>query len=419
MRVTDSRLDLAASHTLTTSLDAHRQVSAWDRTGRVELTDDVKVTLSGADASAVLHDEAGRFAGHGSHGIGWGAAAGAGLGRGLGHAGLAGHGQALGSGLRPSALLATRLASAVPATTDGTAETDDEPLSALSADQRAWLLLLRMTGDEDAAARLATRLAAIARATSGTGDFAARMDHLVAQYAASGAAAGATGGSGGGTQAPAEDWGYREDVSVKVTEVEATSFHAAATVQTADGRSIDVRAAFDLVRAESTEVGASVRLGAAAHDPLVLAVGGGAPSLGAGTQQVDVDNDGTGDAVAALAPGSAYLVRDLNGNGVVDAGSELFGPATEDGFGELAALDQDGNGWVDEGDAAFTQLSLWTGVQGAALTSLKAAGVGALATDHVSTPYQYGAATGVLTASSIFLYEDGRAGISGELELYA
>jgi hypothetical protein len=174
-----------------------------------------------------------------------------------------------------------------------------------------------------------------------------------------------------------------------------------------------------MVRTSITEITASVRKGAAAHDPLALSFTTTAPSLGAGTQRVDVDADGDAETVAALASGTAYLVRDLNGNGLVDDGSELFGPTTQDGYGELAALDTDGSSWIDEGDAAFTQLSLWNGREGSALAPLAQAGVGALATRSIATQYTYGAGTGRIAASSIFLYEDGRAGFTGELELYA
>jgi hypothetical protein len=245
----------------------------------------------------------------------------------------------------------------------------------------------------------------------GADDIAAVLDRVVAQVGNAASEAKAA--------PPQESWGYREDISVTVAEREAVSFQAAATVKTADGREIQVAAAFEMVRSSVTTIEASVRKGAALHDPLALSFTTAAPSVGGGSQLVDVDNDGEAESVAALAPGTAYLVRDRNGNGVVDDGSELFGPATQDGFGELAALDADTSGWVDEGDAAFAQLSLWNGEAGSALTSLAQAGVGALATRNVATQYAYGATTGTLAASSIFLYEDGRAGFTGELELYA
>jgi hypothetical protein len=56
-----------------------------------------------------------------------------------------------------------------------------------------------------------------------------------------------------------------------------------------------------------------------------------------------------------VAGSSAHLAIDANNNGRIDDGSELFGPTSGDGFGELAALDDDGNGWVDESDAAYVK----------------------------------------------------------------
>jgi hypothetical protein len=55
-------------------------------------------------------------------------------------------------------------------------------------------------------------------------------------------------------------------------------------------------------------------------------------------------------AAAATWPSTATTT------GRIDSGSELFGPATGSGFGELAALDGDGNGWIDENDDAFARL---------------------------------------------------------------
>ncbi|MEI7744093.1 MAG: EF-hand domain-containing protein, partial [Chloroflexota bacterium] len=218
---------------------------------------------------------------------------------------------------------------------------------------------------------------------------------------------------------PAQGWGYREDTTVRVAEHEQVAFAAAATVTTADGRQINIEAAFAMARDQVMTESTSLRAGDAARDPLVLALGGGAPSLGSGTSAVDVNNDGTAEQVASLATGSVYLVRDLNGNGIVDNGSEMFGPATNSGYGELSALDSDRNGWIDEGDAAFAGLGVWSGEAGAAIQSLASAGVGALATASAVTPFSYASGGGSLSASSIFLYENGGAGISGDLNLVA
>jgi len=83
--------------------------------------------------------------------------------------------------------------------------------------------------------------------------------------------------------------------------------------------------------------------------------------------QFDLDGDGDLDRVGWVGANDGLLVRDLNGNGFIDGGQELFGDATQladgslaqDGFQALAALDQDGDGWVSAADAGFGQLSVW------------------------------------------------------------
>jgi len=63
----------------------------------------------------------------------------------------------------------------------------------------------------------------------------------------------------------------------------------------------------------------------------------------------------------------AFIVRDLNGNGVIDSGAELFGNGTKrpdgsrfpNGFAALAALDANGDGRIDARDPAFAELQLW------------------------------------------------------------
>jgi hypothetical protein len=93
-----------------------------------------------------------------------------------------------------------------------------------------------------------------------------------------------------------------------------------------------------------------------------------------------------------VAPETPWLVRDVNGNGRVDDGSELFGSNTrlpdgrvaKDGFEALAALDENHDGVVDAKDPAFSRLLLWRDVNGDKrsspdeLETLSAAGVRAL-----------------------------------------
>ena len=71
--------------------------------------------------------------------------------------------------------------------------------------------------------------------------------------------------------------------------------------------------------------------------------------------------------VGWVGRGDGLLVVDLNGNGRIDNGRELFGSASAlagggtaaNGFQALAQYDSNGDGQVDARDAAFATLRLW------------------------------------------------------------
>lgn len=226
-----------------------------------------------------------------------------------------------------------------------------------------------------------------------------------------------------GTAAPARaGWGFRYDRSETTVEREATSFAAQAEVTTADGRTIAVQTQLTMEHTQVLSSELHVRTGDAAPvDPLVLNLSGGAASF-SGKTAFDVDADGERETVARLAPGSAYLALDRNGNGKVDSGAELFGPSTGSGFGELAALDQDQNGWIDEGDATFGALRLWSPGSGA-LQTLQAAGVGAISTRSAATRFDVrdagGAVQATIARTGLYLREDGTAGTVQHVDLVA
>ena len=92
----------------------------------------------------------------------------------------------------------------------------------------------------------------------------------------------------------------------------------------------------------------------------------------------DLDSDGTREKLP-LVSGSGFAF-DRNANGRIDDGRELFGPASGDGFSELARLDDDANGWIDEADAAWSQLRVWRpdAAGKGSVRSLSEVGVGAL-----------------------------------------
>ena len=108
---------------------------------------------------------------------------------------------------------------------------------------------------------------------------------------------------------------------------------------------------------------------------------------------------------------------------MISDGLELFGPATDNGFGELAKLDNDGNSWIDENDPIFEDLLVWMGAGGEEeqLISLREAGVGAISVAHAGTEFTLedddGHVQGVVRATGLFLMENGEPKALQELDL--
>lgn len=225
----------------------------------------------------------------------------------------------------------------------------------------------------------------------------------------------------------AAGYGVEYDYHESYTEIEQTSFSASGTVRTADGREISFSLELSMSRSYYQESNVSLRVGDAARktDPLVLNFSGTATQLTDQRFAFDLDADGDKEQINFVAPGSGFLVFDRNQDGKVNNGSELFGPSTNNGFGELAKLDDDHNGWIDENDAAFTKLQVWTRDSGGQdqLHSLAAAGVGAIALSSINTPFDLktndNGLLGQIRSSGIFLQEDGAAGTIQHIDLTA
>lgn len=207
-------------------------------------------------------------------------------------------------------------------------------------------------------------------------------------------------------------------------EAETTRFSTQGVVRTADGREVAFRLDLEMSRYYREEVAVSFRAGDAARkDPLVINFDGNAAQLTDQRFQFDLDADGTQESIAMLATGSGYLALDKDGNGAIDSGAELFGPATGSGFAELAAYDADGNGWIDEGDGIWSQLRVWSPAADGtdALDTLAAHEVGALFLGEVATPFELrgtrNADLGAVATTGLYLGEDGRAGTLQEIDL--
>lgn len=217
-------------------------------------------------------------------------------------------------------------------------------------------------------------------------------------------------------------WVYQRQE--RYVEQEKLSFRAAGVVQTADGRRIDIQVALNMSREFVQESQVEIRGGSAVKiDPLVINFDG----LGAGLTQTrfefDLDSDGTAEQIASLRPGNGYLALDRNGDGIINNGSELFGPSTGRGFAELAAYDEDGNGFIDEADSIYHQLRIWmVNDEGShQLVALGDKNIGAIYLGHVTSPFQLKTAAneslGEVANSGIYLTENGKVGVIQEINL--
>ena len=96
----------------------------------------------------------------------------------------------------------------------------------------------------------------------------------------------------------------------------------------------------------------------------------------------------------------------------------MFGVASGNGFADLALLDSDKNGWIDEADAAFSQLAVWSGDS---FNSLKQQGVGALYTAAVDAPFSLKTSSnellGQIRAAGLYLSEAGEVGQMQQVDL--
>ena len=209
-------------------------------------------------------------------------------------------------------------------------------------------------------------------------------------------------------------------------EIEQTDFSAEGVIRTADGREIAFKLDLSMARQFREETNIGLFAGDAKRkDPLVINFDGTAAQLSDHRFRFDLDADGRAEDVPLLGSGSGYLVLDVNGNGKIDSGAELFGPRSGAGFAELAGYDQDGNGWIDESDAVFDRLLVWSPVEKGAgtLSSLKDHDIGALFLNSIGTPFELrgtgNSDLGAVRASSLYLTEAGGNGTLQEIDLTA
>lgn len=148
-------------------------------------------------------------------------------------------------------------------------------------------------------------------------------------------------------------------------------------------------------------------------DPLLFDLDGDGLELTTADDGIlfDLDADGKTDRTSAPAGGDAFLAIDRNGNNRIDDGRELFGDqnGARDGFAELARLDHNNDGWINNDDEDFNRLLLF---DGHGLRSLSGAGITAISLAAKSVFEQINGNDVVGTAD--FVKNDGGRGTVSE-----
>ena len=226
-----------------------------------------------------------------------------------------------------------------------------------------------------------------------------------------------------GEGASVETFGIDYQLVESYRESETTTFEVEGQFQTTDGQSISVDVSVTMSRSFAIEQRVSYSEGANVQDPLVINFNGTAAELTERSFSFDIDADGQTDQIATPTNGG-FLALDRNGDGTINDGSELFGPTTGNGFAELAAYDEDGNGFVDSGDSVFDQLRIFMRhEQSTELVALGQRGVGAIYTGSAPTPFEIkndeNELLGIVKESGIYIGENGNAGTIQQVDLVA
>lgn len=216
----------------------------------------------------------------------------------------------------------------------------------------------------------------------------------------------------------AREVSWQNHVVQTVSESERTRVCGSGCVKTADGRQIEFDFSLNLVRDEMRTMTLDSHGTMELRDPLMLSFDGKACELSNQRIAFDLDADGKAEEIPACGAATGFLVFDRNGNGKADDGSELFGVGSGNGFADLTKLDDDHNGWVDENDAAWGRLGVWSG-QG--VSTLAERGVGALYTGAVEAPFTLkgddDALLGQIRAAGLYLTEGGEVGHLQQVDL--
>ncbi|MEJ2373819.1 MAG: hypothetical protein P8Y16_08580, partial [Sulfurimonas sp.] len=198
-------------------------------------------------------------------------------------------------------------------------------------------------------------------------------------------------------------WGIDYSYEKTETNSQKLQFASAGNVTLEDGRKIDFKLSMSMQHTTMKHESLSFKAGDALIDPLVIQFQDGAVEFTNAKTNLDLNLDGKDEEFSFVGRGSGFLTLDKNNSG--------------DGFDDLRAYDQDNNNWIDENDTVFDKLRVWTKDEegNENFYSLKDLGIGALYLQNVSTQFEFD--EGNLAKSSIFLRENGSAGMISEIDL--
>ena len=208
-------------------------------------------------------------------------------------------------------------------------------------------------------------------------------------------------------------------------EEESTTFSTKGTVKTADGRELSFNLEFGMSRRfeeyyEENYISSIQTF----RDPLVINLDTNIAQVSDQKFYFDLDCDGKEEQISSLQAGSGFLALDLNGDGRINDGSELFGTKSGDGFSDLAKYDADGNGWIDEADPIWDKLLIWTKDENGKdqLYHLSDRGVGAIGLGRVGTQFSLNSAktnetNAMIRKTGVFLYENGTVSTIQHLDM--
>ncbi len=208
-------------------------------------------------------------------------------------------------------------------------------------------------------------------------------------------------------------------------EEEHTTFSTQGTVKTADGRELSFNLEFGMSRRFEEYYEENVVTSIATFkDPLVINLNTNVAQVSDQKFFFDLDCDGEKEEISSLQAGSGFLALDLNGDGQINDGSELFGTKSGDGFKDLSKYDLDGNGWIDEADPIWDKLLIWTKDEDGKdkLYHLSDLGVGAIGLSRVGTQFSLNAektneTNAMIRKTGIFLYENGTVSTLQQLDM--